>query len=254
MVTVRTGSSRLPQKALRKILDQATIEYVIERALRSKQSEGVVLCTTTLKEDDVLCEIAERHGAHYFRGSVKDKLERWNGACRKYGIEFFVTADGDDLFCEPELMDLIFSQYDRTRADYIEAGDGVICGAISCGISARSLARVCEIKGTDDTEMMGVYFKDTGLFKTEFLEGVDPVFLRDDIRMTLDYEDDFRFFETVAKALRPEMKNFSLREIISYLDQHPEVIQLNRHLHEKWKQNQVSKTKLILKENWNENN
>lgn len=230
-----------------------TIEYVMQRALRSKRANFVVLCTTTLPEDDVLCQLAEKNGVRVFRGSVKDKLERWNGACKANGVDFFVTADGDDLFCEPELMDQAFDQHDRTGADFIESPE-VICGAFTYGISAAALQKVCEIKATEETEMMWVYFKDTGLFRNELLQKPDPVFCRDDIRMTLDYEDDFRFFDAVVKALKPQKPAFGLRDIVAYLDQHPEVIGLNRHLHEQWKNNQVAKTKLVLKENWNAKN
>ena len=82
LITVRTGSSRLPQKALIKIADLCTIEYPILAAKRSKHCDKIVLCTTTLKEDDVLCELANKHGIEYFRGSVKDKLDRWYNACK----------------------------------------------------------------------------------------------------------------------------------------------------------------------------
>ena len=38
--------------------------------------------------------------------------------------------------------------------------------------------------------MMWVYFTETGLFRVEDLQDVDHVYCRDDIRMTLDYDDD----------------------------------------------------------------
>ena len=40
------------------------------------------------------------------------------------------------------------------------------------------------IKDTNDTEMMWVYFTDTGLFNVQELENVPEVYKRDDIRMT----------------------------------------------------------------------
>ena len=47
-ITVRSGSTRLPNKATLGIGDKATIEYVIQNAKRSKYADKVVLCTTTL--------------------------------------------------------------------------------------------------------------------------------------------------------------------------------------------------------------
>jgi spore coat polysaccharide biosynthesis protein SpsF len=74
-ITVRSGSTRLPNKALLNINGMPTIEHLIRRVKRSKLAELIVLCTTELQEDDVLCEIASRNNIKYFRGSVEDKLE-----------------------------------------------------------------------------------------------------------------------------------------------------------------------------------
>jgi spore coat polysaccharide biosynthesis protein SpsF len=247
-ITVRTGSTRLPKKALLEIAGKKTIERLINRVKRSKGKDLVVLCTTTLKEDDILCSIAEENGIRFYRGSVTDKLERWRGAAEKYDVEFFVTADGDDLFCEPELIDLAFRQYDRSKPDFIEGGADIICGSFTYGIKTAALQKVCGIKDTDDTEMMWVYFTQTGLFKTEMLKDVPEIFRRSDIRMTLDYEDDYKFFKTVTEHFLGMGKQvFSLSDIVAFLDENPEVTKINWYLQEKFLNNQKSKTKLVLK-------
>ena len=173
-------------------------------------------------------------------------MSRWYGAAKKYNVEFFVTADGDDLFCEPELIDLAFKQYMENNADFIE-GQNVPCGAFTYGIKTEALKKVCEIKGTADTEMMWTYFKDTNLFKCEKLKNIDVFYKRPEIRMTLDYPEDFKFFTTVINHFSRNKKYFNLRAIISYLDKHPEVIRINQHLQEIFLANQRKKTKLIIK-------
>ena len=91
-ISVRTGSSRLPKKALYEIQGKTTIEYLIDRLKKSKYAEKVIVCTTELKEDDILCDIAERNDIDYFRGSSPDKLKRWLGATERYGVDFFVNV------------------------------------------------------------------------------------------------------------------------------------------------------------------
>jgi spore coat polysaccharide biosynthesis protein SpsF len=245
-ITVRTGSTRLPQKALIKINGQTTIERLINRVKNSKSKDDIILCTTTLPEDKILCDIAEKNQIKFFRGPVEDKLARWLGAVDKFDVDFFVTADGDDLFCEPELIDMAFEQAARTKADFIESPD-VACGAFTYGIKADALRKVCEIKDSTDTEMMWTYFKDTGLFKVEKLRNIPKIFLRPEIRMTLDYPEDLKFFETVINALSPKGEYFSLRDIITYLDKHPEVIKINQKMQEIFLANQKKKTKLAIK-------
>lgn len=245
-ITVRTGSSRLSQKALIEINGIPTIEHLINRVKQSRKADFIILCTTTLKEDDILCQIAERNDILYYRGSVTDKLERWRGAATKYHIDFFVTADGDDLFCEPELIDLAFKQYEEKHPDFIESSN-VICGAFTYGIKTSALKKVCEIKDTDDTEMMWVYFKDTKMFQLEELKGVDEIYQRPDIRMTLDYPDDLLFFKDVIENLGKVKFDFNLRDIVEYLDENPDVIQINQYLKDEWAANQKKKTTLVLK-------
>ena len=244
-ITVRTASTRLPNKAFLEILGKPTIQYVIDLAKRSVEKDIVVLCTTTRPEDDILEKIAEQNGIFCFRGSENDKLERWKGAVQKFGVDFFVTADGDDLLCEPELIDLGFRQYARTGADFIEGGDSIVCGGFTYGIKAGALAKACDIKGSNETEMMWTYFKDTGLFNTEALD-CEKLFKRPDIRLTLDYIEDFRLFETIFNHFNG--KGFNLKDVIAYLDRNPDVLKINQFRLKDWADNQKKKTKLVLKE------
>ncbi len=243
-ITVRTGSTRLPKKALLKINNKTTIEYVIDSAKQSKLADKVILCTTTLEEDNELCEIARRNNIECFRGSVEDKLERWNAAARAFGVDFFVTADGDDLFCSHELMDLAFGQYMNNGSDFIE-GDGLVSGSFTYGISAAALSRACEIKDTTDTEMMWVYFTKTGICEIEKLLNVPEIYLRNDIRMTLDYQEDFEFFKTVIKHFNNN--NFTTRQVIELINENEAIRNINYFLEERWKQNQNLKTELVIK-------
>jgi spore coat polysaccharide biosynthesis protein SpsF len=239
-ITVRTGSKRLPKKCLMEIKGKLAIEYVIDRALKTK-ADIVVLCTTFLREDDILHYFADVKNIRCYRGSVEDKLMRWWGAAKTFGVDFFVTMDGDDLLCEPELVDLAFDQYKKTGADFIESKD-VPCGAFTYGIKVSALDKVCKIKDTDKTEMMAPYFTETGLFKVEQLE-VPEVFKRPEIRMTLDYKADVRFFRRVFGSL----KNPTLRDVIEFLDRYPGVVSINRHCQQKYLDNQKRKTQVVLK-------
>ncbi len=248
-VTVRTASTRLPQKCLLPITGVPIIEHLIRRLKRSRDADQIVICTTTKPEDQVLVEIADRLGILSYRGSEQDKLLRWNDAAKHFGVDFIVTADGDDPFCEPELIDLAFRQSESpSLPDFIQA-PGLVCGAFTYGIRASALAKVCQIKGTSDTEMMWPYFTETGLFKVEALQGVDPVYRRPEVRATLDYPEDFEFFKNIIEHFAASHQaDFTMREILHYLDENPGVIKINQHLQEKFLANQKARINLVLKE------
>lgn len=242
-ITARVGSSRLPRKHLKKIKNKYCIEHMIERVRKSEKTDKIILCTTTLPEDDILCDLAKKHCIGFFRGSVKDKIERWYYAAQRNCIDFFVTADADDLFCDPELIDLAFDQYDKNNEDLITWDqENLICGAFTYGIKTEALKKVYDMKDTDDTEMMWIFF-DPRLFKIGKLESVPAVFNRPEIRATLDYEEDFQFFEEVYKHF--DNDKFSLRDVIKVLDKFPHIIEINRSRHADWKNNQEKKIKQV---------
>lgn len=248
-ITVRTGSMRLPGKELKIIDGITTIEYVIKRMKYSRLADKIILCTTTKKKDDVLIEIAKNNNIGYFRGSENDKLDRWKGASEKFNIDFFCTADGDDLFCEPKLIDMAFEQSERNNSDFIQSKK-VICGSFTYGLKVNALKKVCELKDTDETEMMWVYFTETGLFQVEELENVPNKFYRSDIRMTLDYIEDFRFFHAVINKSKNIDSYLSLDEIIEIIDKNPFIKEINYFRQKQWADNQKIKTNLKIKKEY----
>tara|TARA_B100001094_G_C18007707_1_gene708491 strand:+ start:152 stop:868 length:717 start_codon:yes stop_codon:yes gene_type:complete len=219
-----------------------TIQYVIDNMKKVKNAEKIILCTTTLDDDDVLCQIAERSGIEYFRGSVDDKLSRWLGACKKYAVDFFVNVDGDDLFFDKELAERVILQYNESRPDFID-GQGFMYNDVY-GITYSALKEICRIKGVRDAEYIKPYFD---RFNTQKFSGLDK-WKKRNIRMTLDYQEDFNFFETVILGLGD--KELSFDNILEFLNENPETSSLNWHMEEQWKSNQDSQISKQKKEQW----
>ena len=247
-ITIRKDSSRLPNKAVRTILNQPIMQLVIRRAKIASEFAGIVVCTTERPVDDEVVALAEAEGVSVYRGSLKDKLNRWNGAAKHYGISHIVTFDGDDLFCEPRLLDLGLEQLIARDLDFLEAPKGLICGAFTYAFTASSLDKVCTIKNTDDTEMMWSYFKDTHLFKTGVLEDVPSIYFSDDIRCTLDYPEDLEFFARVFEHFQCKNNDVGLAEIVRFLRSNPSIPKINFFRQEEFLTNQKKKTHLILKD------
>jgi spore coat polysaccharide biosynthesis protein SpsF (cytidylyltransferase family) len=56
-------------------------------------------------------------------------------------------------------------------------------------------------------------------------------------RLTLDYEEDLTLFNEIHQALAGTA--YTLRDVINYLDQHPEIAAINSHLTLKYKTDQA---------------
>lgn len=243
-ITARTGSIRLPGKHLLQIMGKPVIEHLIERVKQAKLPQQVILCTTILPEDDVLDQIATKAGISTFRGHPTDILMRWLKTAELYNVDFIVSAEGDDVFCDPVYIDKIVEHFLETKADYITCR-GLPFGATPTGIKVDALRKVCKLKLDDDTEGQSRYFTQTGLFRVEYLDITDPELHHPEIRMTLDYQEDFEFFKAVFQHLYQPGKIFNLRDIIKLLEQHPEIVQLNQDMQKKYEERFKSKYKRV---------
>ncbi len=217
------------------------------RAKLVKNADAIIVCTTERTIDDAIVEWCKECGVLYYRGDLDDKLMRWDGAARKFEIDGFVTMDGDDPFCDPELMALGIEQLKYSKQDFIEIPKDLVCGGFTYAIRTEALGKVCNIKDTNDTEMMWVYFKDTGMFSVGTLRIDDEIFFSPTIRLTLDYKEDYDFFKSVFDHFKCNNNDVPLRTIMAYLKDHPEVVELNAFRQRDWAANQKRKTALVLK-------
>lgn len=235
-ISVRSDSTRLPNKATLKICGLSTIEYIIQNLKKSKFADEIILCTTKKQSDDKLCDIAEKNNIKWFRGSSEDKLLRWKGACEKYKVDFFVNVDGDDLFFDHGLADIVFKQNSENRADFID-GRGLYNDVY--GISRKGINSVCKHKGNADTEFIKLYFDNIkNLIKTEKIKNVPYKYQKKKIRMTLDYIEDFNFFANIIRSFKSSDKELEFEAILEYLDKNPSVVEINWYREENWKENQ----------------
>ena len=243
-ISVRTNSTRLPQKAILSICGKPTIEYLIENIKKSKFADEIILCTTLEESDDILCNIATSNNIKYFRGPTDDKLLRWQSACQKHNVDFFVNVDGDDLFFDHGLADLVFQQHLNSNADFID-GQGLYNDVY--GISVNGIKKVCENKKNTDTEFIKLYFENIKhLIKSEKLKDVPNIYHKKNVRMTLDYFEDLEFFKEIIVGLSG--KELSFQNINEYIDKNPNVIKINWFREQNWIDNQKKMISKINKD------
>jgi spore coat polysaccharide biosynthesis protein SpsF (cytidylyltransferase family) len=231
-LSIRDKATRLPKKVLLPIKEKTVTEHLIDRLKVAKLPDMIVLCTSIHPDDMVLVEIAKKNKISYFRGSEDDKLDRYYHAAIKYGIDFMVIVDGDDLFCDPLFIDDIIRTFQKTQADYI-VYNNLPVGITGFGVKRDALKKVLDMKDEVDTEVWGGYFTNTGLFKVIKLEP-KAEYRHPEIRMTLDYIEDFRFFEEIFDRLYKPGKVFSFQEIMTLLKDNPQILRINGGVQQKY--------------------
>lgn len=246
-LSVRNKATRLPNKHFLKIKGRTTIEHLIDRLKLACFQDMIVLCTSTNPDDDVLVDVAKKNSISYFRGSEEDKLARYLEAAKKFGIDFMVVVDGDDLFCDSVYIDKIIEAFKKTNADFIYC-EGLPFGTASNGIKFSALQKVCETKKEKDTEVWGNYFLKNKNFKKVMLKA-SPELNYPQFRMSLDYREDFDFFSRVFEELGDKYGNkniFPLIEIVNLLKKKPEIREINSKMHAAYEQNIRKKEVKVL--------
>ena len=99
------------------------------------------------------------------------------------------------------------------------------------------LLAVSEIsKAEGETEAWGGYFTSSGLFKVEYLVAKNELLWRPDIRLTMDYPEDYALLLEIFKALYKPGNVFGLRDVITLLNNRPELLEINKEAHQRYLQ------------------
>ena len=230
-ISVRTGSERLPNKSILKIKDKFTIEYVIDSVKKSNYADKIILCTTKNSQDDILCDIAKKCDIDFYRGDEHNKFKRWYWASVEFDVDEIVTADGDDLFYDHRLSDMCFEQIkDNDLVD----GQGLYNDVY--GFKSKTIENVINISRGDVVEPHEIVsFLQDKNFKIHKLKNKFDIFEKKNIRMTLDYEEDFQFFKTIIENLQ---EDYTFEDILNYIDNNKSIKDINYFREVDWKNNQ----------------
>ena len=110
IVAARTGSTRLPSKALFELAGKPMIVFLLDRINASTVAEKIVFATTQLSEDDKLASVVEAEGVELFRGDNEDVVKRFVDCADKYDFDYVVRVTGDCPFVDVETLDFCLEQ------------------------------------------------------------------------------------------------------------------------------------------------
>ena len=229
LLSVREKATRLPGKVLLPLGDHNVTEHLLYRLQDSKYTDDVILSTSIDPRDDVLVQIAKKLRMNYFTGSRDDKLIRYRDTARHFDLDFLIIVDGDDPFVSIDHIDNIILYARNNIVDYVQY-IGLPIGATGFGVRKVALERICDEKREQNTEVWGHFFTENKNYKSKLLEGNRSKYNRTDIRMTLDYLEDYKFFQSVMVGLGKQKKSPTFSNIIDYLTDHPEVVKINSEL------------------------
>ena len=228
LITGRLKSTRLPKKLLLEVKGKPILSHMIDRLKLAKNVDEIVICTSDNEQDMPLGRIAKENNISCYFGDPDDVLVRLLAAADHFNLDYVLNITADCPFVDPDYADAIVEKFLETDSDLIRQFQ-LPHGVFSYGIKVDALRKVVNIKDSSETEVWGRYFTDTGLFKVMDLDVKNKNHIRPGLRMTLDYPEDLKFINAIFDALYEKGKVFSLSEILKFLDNNPEIIEINKN-------------------------
>jgi spore coat polysaccharide biosynthesis protein SpsF len=248
LIPIRLASKRLPGKALIDICGRPVVHHLLDRIAGSRHITNptdVVVCTTTHASDDPLEKAVTAYGCSIFRGSPDDLIRRFADAIRTYGFDAVLQADGDDPLADRDYLDRTMDRLLTEPSLDIVSTIGLPLGCNTRSFTTAAMKKVEAVYRTtrNDTGFMH-FFTRTGTCNHAEIGPDGLHHVHKIARLTLDYEVDLNFFRRVFEALYRPGEVFGLTELVRFLTEHPEVIEINRSVSEEYWQNYSAKVHL----------
>jgi glutamate-1-semialdehyde 2,1-aminomutase/spore coat polysaccharide biosynthesis protein SpsF len=203
--------------------------HFLERVKKSKLIDGIVIATTKEKRDEAVCDFAERHNYHFFRGSERDVLDRFYSAAKEFKADAIVRVTPDCPLICPEVIDKIISEYLKGGHDYV-TNTLIYTYPEGCDVevfSFKALERAWqEAKDVSDRENVTPFLRNSGYFRLKNVESEEPVDPNKH-KWSVDKIEDFKFVSQIYSHLYKKDRAFRLKEIIELLKKHPEIQKIN---------------------------
>lgn len=216
IVSVRASSSRLPNKCFLQLGRFSVLEHVIRRA--DDAGFRVIVATSSDATDDKIAELCKDIETELFRGSLKDKIARWNDTFFQYDVVSAHLIDADDPYFNPieclESLETLNSQ----NLDIVFPSHKSNGGAASVGtsISRKYLKEVFErTRGLgQDFDVIPWESIIQAEDRTLTLADDETFTFESAPRLTLDYEEDYILIKEIAKKFEYNAARHKIDEFL----------------------------------------
>ena len=235
IIQARMGSTRLPGKVLQDLAGEPMLARVVNRTGRAKTIQEVVIATTTNVLDDVIVELCKARDWSWFRGSEEDVLDRYYRAAKEYQADLIVRITSDCPLIDPEVIDQVVKAFLERQPEVDYASNTWPRRTFPQGLDTEVMRiDVLERAWREDSnpawrEHVTPYiYRNPDRFRIHNVLGqVDYSAMR----WTVDATEDLTFVRQIYDYF--DHDGFSWHEVLKALEEHPEWLEINRHIQQK---------------------
>lgn len=229
IVQARLSSTRLHGKALMNIMGKPMLWHVINRLKQSRHLNDVVIATTTKEKDKAIIQLAKESKVKSYSGSEDDVLDRYYQAATRFKADTIVRITSDCPLIDPKVVDTVTEYFLAGNFDYVSNilkltyPDGLDTEVFSYKTLKRAWE---EARLESEREHVTPYiWKHPQIFNIgSFENDVDL----SHFRWTVDVDKDIQFIREVYQRLYTEDGIFYMEDVLNLLQQHPELLEINK--------------------------
>ena len=236
IIQARMGSTRLPEKVMKKLQGKTVLEHVIERVKQSKYIDEIIIATTTHQWDTVIELEALKCGVKTFRGSEDDVLSRYYNAAKENNLDVIVRITSDCPLIDSIVLDEIIECYLNSEK--------VIVSNAGSDLSNRTYPRGLDTEVFSFNALENAFNHAEEKYQTEHVtpfiyENTDQAFYYKNnvdyskYRWTLDTDEDFELILEVYEHLYHGDHDFYLSDIVKLFEKMPELYEINAQIEQK---------------------
>ena len=227
VITARMRSTRLPGKVLAKVSGKSIFALVYERMRQVEGLSGVYLATSVDPLNKALIKEAKALGCGWYAGAEQDIVERHIELCERGKADAVIRVTCDCPLFDMASTSRFVNAFKKDYFDFIYISNAsMIQGIFSELISYEALREVHKhYRGA----AISIYIRENlDKFKTLGLK-IETDLTRPEYRLTVDESQDLKLIRAIYAALY-KGKPLDLHAVYAWLDDNPEVAELNRQV------------------------
>lgn len=231
IVQARMGSSRLPGKVMMEIVGKPALWHLVNRLSRAQLVDKIVIATPDKEENKPILRLAQDLGVGSFAGSEEDVLDRYFQVAKRFNADVIVRITADCPLVDCHVVDKVIRRYLEGDCDCAcntlkrTYPDGLDVSVFSFQALAQAWE---EAKWASEREYVTSYiYKNPDKFRVaNVVNDVDLSHLR----WTVDEDRDLEFVREIYQHLYQEGEVFGKEDVLRLLEEHPELLEINRDI------------------------
>ena len=202
IIQARMSSKRLPGKVFKLIRGKPIIEHLMIKLKRSKFINDSIIATTSEKEDQKIINWCKNKKYKFFVGEKNDVLSRFYYCAKENQIDTIVRITSDNPLTDIKLVDDIIKIFNKQKIDYM--ANNLI----------KTYPHGLDVEVFNFKSLKKSFFESNKAFErehvTQYIRHNDKKFKilnheyvenHNDIRITIDTEEDLRLVRKIVKIL-----------------------------------------------------